>query len=100
MGFENHRSGIRVEQVKFFCAMSRKPLAWKTAKELGSECGVCERSITVYLRKYWDLGLCEIGPVCPPRYRFREPSTQDGQQFVALLKQAADVFGLTEESQS
>jgi len=93
------KHAITAGEARFFAYLIGQERAWSRARVIQEACAISDGSLHSYIRRFRELGLCEVAQMKPERYRFSTPSSPEGQDYLKLLKTAAEVIAY-EESQS
>ena len=83
---------ITAGEARFFAYLSQQGKSWKKARAIQEACAISEGSLHAYIRRFKELGLCEVAPMQPQRYRFSAPTSPEGVAYRDLLTLAAEVI--------
>lgn len=83
---------ITAGEARFYAYLSQQGKSWKKARAIQESCSISEGSLHAYIRRFKELGLCEVAPMQPQRYRFSAPTSPEGVAYHDLLKVAAEVI--------
>ena len=66
---------ITAGEARFYTYLSQQGGAWMKARAIQQSCAISEGSLHAYVKRFVELGLCEVLPMQPKRYRFIAPTS-------------------------